>query len=128
MKRHVQWFAVATAAFGFCGCDCPPRRSLQPAVLVNPSEQDRIRLSRIVAEALHRPSILLAPDALTAESTLIIEPVRPRDQSGLPLNGRELGRPERFDLAKGGACCLLIQARTGERWRLHQSCRVKTDP
>jgi hypothetical protein len=86
-----------------------------------------MQLSRIVGKALNRPPVLLAPDALTVESTLIVEPVRPRDPSGLPLNGRELGVPERFDLSKAGSCCFLVHQRTGERWRLRQSCRVTKD-
>jgi hypothetical protein len=106
---------------------CTAMHALEPAVLVSPSAEDRMQLSRIVGKALHRPPILLAPDALTAQSVLIIEPVRPRDQSGLLLNGRELGLPERFELAKSGSCCLLVQERTGERWRLRQSCRVKKE-
>lgn len=127
MKRTARVLAAATALLGLCTCRCPPMRALEPAVLVSPSDQDRMRLSQIVGRALNRPSILLAPDALTVESTLIVEPVRPRDSSGLPLNGRELGPPEHFELAKAGSCCFLIQQRTGERWRLRQSCRVKRD-
>jgi hypothetical protein len=127
MKRKAQGLAAAIALLGLGACTCPSIRALQPAVLTNPSDQDRMQLSRIVGKALNRSSILLAPDALTIESTLIVEPVRPRDSSGLPLNGRELGLPEHFELAKTGACCFLIQERTGKRWRLHQSCRVTKD-
>ena len=124
MKRKAQGLGAATALLWLCACTCPSIRALDPAVLVNPSEQDRVQLSRIVGKALNRPPILLAPDVLTVESTLIVEPVRPRDPSGLPLNGRELGLPERFKLAKAGARCFLIQERTGKRWRLHQNCRA----
>ena len=127
MKRRTRVLVAATALLGLCACRCPPIRAREPAVLVSPSDQDRMQLSQIVGKALNRPPILLAPDALTVESTLIVEPVRPRDPNGLPLNGRELGVPERFDLAKAGSCCLLIQQRTGLRWRLRQSCRVMNE-
>jgi len=93
-----------------------------PTFLVNPTDADRAELSRVVGEALHRPPVLLAPDALTRESTLIVAPVEPRDASGLPLNGRELGRPERFRLVRDGSQCLLIHERTGRRWKLSQHC------
>lgn len=96
------------------------------AVLVNPSEQDRLELSRVVGDALHRPPVLLSPLALTQDSTLVIEPVRPRDANGLPLNGRELGRPEIFRLMKQGSRCLLIRDSTGDRWTLAQSCQPHT--
>ncbi len=127
MKRNGWISAAALAVLVLCGCKCPPNVALEPAVLVNPSHQDRMELSRVVAKALNRPSILLAPDALTEESTLIVEPVRPRDAGGLRLTGRDLGRPEQFELAKAGSCCFLIQQRTGERWQLRQSCRVRKD-
>jgi hypothetical protein len=124
MTRNARVGMAATALLGLCACGCPLMCVPQPAVLVSPSDHDRTQLSRIVGKALNRPPILLAPDALTVESTLIVEPVRARDSGGLPLNGRELGLPERFELAKIGSCCLLIHERTGESWRL-QSCQVK---
>jgi hypothetical protein len=94
-----------------------------PTFLVDPSDADRAELSRVVGEALHRPPVLLAPDALTGQSTLIVEPVMPRDAGGLPLNGRELGRPERFQLVRDGSSCLLVHERTGKRWKLLQRCQ-----
>jgi hypothetical protein len=127
MKRKAWVSAAAPALLVLCACKCPPNVALEPAVLVNPSDQDRMELSRVVAKALNRRSVLLAPDALTVESTLIVEPVRARDAGGLPLTGRELGRPEQFELAKAGSCCFLMQQRTGERWQMRQICRVRKD-
>lgn len=104
-------------------CAAVAAQESAPAVLVSSSEDSRVELSRVIGEALHRPAVLLAPDALTRESSLIIESVQPRDDKGLPLNGRELGRPEHFRLIKEGARCILIQETTGRRWTLSQACR-----
>jgi hypothetical protein len=98
-------------------------REPAPAVLVNSSEDSRAELSRVIGEALHRPAVMLSPDALTRESSLIIEPVRPRDDRDMLLNGRELGRPEHFRLVKEGARCILIQEGMGRRWTLSLACR-----
>ena len=104
-------------------CAAVAAQESAPAVLVSPSEDSQLELSRVIREALHRPAVLLAPDALTRESTLIIESVQPRDDKGLPLNGRELGRPQHFRLIKEGAHCILIQEATGRRWTLSLACR-----
>lgn len=104
------------------GCCADPPQAAVPALLAQPSEQQRAELSRLIGEALHRPPILLAPDALTHEPALVIEPVRPRDASGLPLQGRSLDQPEIFRLLLQGPRCLLLQESTGRRWPLHASC------
>ncbi len=111
-------------------CACAPAaiRDPTPALLTHPTEKNQIELSRVVGEALGRPPVLLAPDALTRESSLTIEPVRPRDPNGLPLDGRALGHSEHFRLVKEGARCVLIQERTGIRWTLSQPCARSRAP
>ena len=93
------------------------RRDL-PAVLTNPTAQTRADLARAVSGALHGAPITLADDALTRDSTLIIERAQARAPDGVPLSGRETGRPERFRLVKSGSRCVLVHERTGERWTL----------
>jgi hypothetical protein len=97
--------------------------SESPAVIVNPSDSSRTELARIVREAMHGAPVTLADDALTASNTLVIEHANPRDASGLPLDGRSLYRPERFELFAHGSRCVLVQSRTGRRWTLrHTGC------
>ena len=104
------------------GCCTDPPHAATPALHQQPSQTQRAELSRLIGEALRRPPILLAPDALTHEPSVVIEPMHPRDSSGLPLQGRSLGRPEIFRLMLEGSHCLLLQESTGRRWRLHASC------
>lgn len=89
-----------------------------PAVLTDAKAQSRAELARVVSRALNGVSVTLADDALTAESTLIIQRAPHRDARGLPLDGREPGRPERFRLVKAGSRCVLVHERTGRRWTL----------
>jgi hypothetical protein len=105
---------------------CPPawpEPRLSRAVIVNPSDAGRCELARVVRAALGAP-VTLADDALTSSSMLIIEPADPRDDSGRPLNGRRLDRPETFELFTRRSRCVLVQMRTGRRWTLrHAACR-----
>jgi hypothetical protein len=93
------------------------RRDL-PAVLTNPTAKSRADLVRRVSGALHGAPITIADDALTRDSTLIIEHTQPRAADGVPLSGRERGRPEHFRLVKNGSRCVLVHERTGNRWTL----------
>jgi len=94
-----------------------------PAVIVNPSVASRTELARVVRAALHGAPVTLADDALTTSNTLVIEHANPRDAQGLPLDGRSLYRPERFELFARKSRCVLVQSRTGRRWTLrHTAC------
>jgi hypothetical protein len=101
-------------------CVCRPLSACepQPAVLTNPTAQSRAELSRVVSEALRGAPVRLADDALTQASTLVIERIMPRDAAGLPLNGREVEKPQHFRLIKHASHCILIQESTAKRWRL----------
>lgn len=65
----------------------------------------------------------LAPDALTHDSLLLIARAQARDMRGLPLNGRELGRPQHFRLLRHGSQCVLLHVETGRSHLLaHTTC------
>ncbi len=89
-----------------------------PAVIVDPTPGSRAALAQAVGAALGGARVTLAEDALTRTSTLLVERARPRDPSGLPANGRQLGAPERFHLVQDGAECVLVHERSGERFAL----------
>jgi hypothetical protein len=97
-----------------------------PGIIVNPSDASRTELARVVREALHGAPVTLADDSLTTSNTLVIEHANPRDASGRPLNGRSLERPERFELFARKSRCVLVQSRTGRRWRLRHTACVAT--
>jgi len=100
------------------GCESSAPQGDRPAVISNPTAQGRAELLRTVREAMNGVSVTLAEDALTRDSTLILEHPQPRDARGLPLDGRATGRPEHFQLMKNGAGCELVHERTGRRWTL----------
>src|SRR5437773_2672473 len=70
-------WAVA-AMLGLAACATAAGRPDLPAVLTNPTAESRAELARRVSGALHGAPITIADDALTRDSTLIVERARPR--------------------------------------------------
>ncbi|HYZ88056.1 MAG TPA: hypothetical protein VE620_02055 [Myxococcales bacterium] len=92
-----------------------------PAVVTNPTPESRAELARAVSAALGGAKVTLAEDALTRESTLVVERTRRRDPNGLLANGRDLGKPDRFRLVKNGPGCVLVHENSGRRFALVQT-------
>ena len=99
-------------------CATVPRAPEVAAVITDPTDESRAELRRVVSEALHGAPLTLADDALTRESTLIVERGRARGPDGTPLQGRDMGRPERFRLVKDGSRCVLVHEGNGHRFPL----------
>jgi hypothetical protein len=111
--------SLAALAFtGALGAGCAHVTHDVPAVVTDPTAESRAEIRRVVSQALHGAPLTLADNVLTRDSTLIVERARPRDESGVPLVGRDTGRPERFRLVKDGARCVLVHEGTGERYPL----------
>lgn len=106
------------------GCSSLPAQQEVPALITAPNPASRAELERVISSSLNGAPVTLADDALTRDSVLTIEPVRPRDAQGRPLDGRDPGRPEHFRLLQAGSDCVLVHERTGQRWKLTQSSCV----
>ncbi|HEY2037448.1 MAG TPA: hypothetical protein VGG96_10565 [Steroidobacteraceae bacterium] len=96
-----------------------------PAIITHPTPASRAALERAVSQALtHGAPVRLAPDALTHQSLLIVGHAQVRDARGIPLNGRELGRPQHFRLLRRGSKCVLLHVETDKLSLLaHTTCR-----
>lgn len=86
-----------------------------PAVLVKPDAAARAEVSRVAAELLGQPSVVLADDAFTQTNSVTLEPARPRDASGRLMQGRETRQPERLSLFLRGSRCELVRESTQDR-------------
>ncbi len=117
---------VFVAGLSLAACaTVPPTRDV-PAVITSPTPKSSAELVRVVREALHGAPVLVADDALTRESTLIIERAPARAPDGTPLSGRDLDRPHHFHLVKNGTRCVLVQERSGRRFALTDAtCAAK---
>jgi hypothetical protein len=109
-------------------CAAWPQSAAVPAVITHSTAASRADLERVVSQALGGAPVRLADDALTRSSVLVIGRAQARDARGLPLNGRELGRPQHFRLLRRGSQCELLHVESGEsRLLAHTSCRVLSD-
>jgi len=121
LKPFLRACAGAGALLSLAACRTAKVRQELPAVVAEPGAQSRAELAAAVSAALGGVPVTLADDALTRESTLIVERARQRDPSGLPAQGRERGMPERFRLVKIGAECVLVHERSGQRFTLRET-------
>ena len=116
---------LVSTALCLAGCAHSQPPSDSPAVIANASIESRTELRTAVAAALGVADVTIADDALTQSATLFIERGQKRDAKGQPLSGRELGRPERFDLIISAGKCVLVHASDSERFPLpHTTCKV----
>src|SRR5690348_17227680 len=109
-------------------CRAWPGAAAIPAVITHPTAASRADLELAVSQALGDGPVRLAGDALTRSASLIVGRAQARDARGLPLNGRELGRPQHFRLLLRGSQCELLHLETGKsRVLMHTSCRPAPD-
>lgn len=117
-----------TALAALSACRAWPATPGVPAVITHPTAASREDLERAVSQALRGAPVRLADDALTRNSLLIIARAQARDARGVPLNGRELERPQHFRLLRRGSQCTLLHVETGTLGVLvHTTCRVLPD-
>lgn len=109
--------AAVACLLALAGCKHVAPDADQPAVIVDPSEASRAALAEAVNTALGQ-EVLLADDALTDTSILIIERKIPRSIEGSPAQGRAMEEPVRFDLMTNGTDCVLVDSRDGSRYLL----------
>ncbi len=102
-------------------CSTSDLRTDVPALLTNPSEDTRLEIEQSVSAALDGAKITVAADALTQSSVLTIEQGKNRSIERPAELGRNLGRPEHFQLMIDGPQCVLVHRRTGLHWILRQS-------
>lgn len=116
--------AVLGALAALPACSAWPRTAAIAAVITHPTAASRADLELAVSRALGGGPVRLAGDALTRSASLIVGRAQARDARGLPLNGRELGRPQHFRLLLRGSQCDLLHLETGKSFVLaHTSCR-----
>ena len=100
------------------GCNMNSMHEERTARIVNATDESRAELKRVVSDMLFGAEVLLADDALMDSSVLVIERSRIRGLNNPPLSGRDLGRPERFQLVTAGTKCVLIHENDQARYEL----------
>jgi hypothetical protein len=127
VRRRASWAALLLflPLAALAACRGRPTGRGRPAIIVHPTAASRADLERAVSQAFGGAPVRLADDALTHDSLLLIGRAQARDARGLPLNGRELGRPQHFELFRRGAQCVLLHVETGRARALRRTaCRA----
>ena len=97
-----------------------------PAIIVESTPAVRTEIMQAVAAALGRKP-LIADDALTTSSLLIIEHREPRTIDGRVGSGRIVDPPETFQLVLDGNQCVLVHRRTDAAYPL-ENARCRPSP
>jgi hypothetical protein len=108
-------------ALATTGCRTNAVHDDRPARIVNPTERSRAELRRVVSDMLFGADVVLADDALTESSVLVVERSRIRSLGNPPLSGRDLGKPERFHLVTAATGCVLIHENDQARYELRET-------
>ena len=117
--------SAACAAILLSGCQSMNAGADVPAVIVNADDASRAALQATVNGLFAGRDVMLADDALTTSSVLLLEH-GPRGQMAgdSPATGRIVEEPLRLRLVKNGDDCVLIDPRDDSRHLLADtSCR-----
>ena len=121
----IRVIGLAVTALALSACKHTVIDGEQPAVISDPTEASRAALQSAVNEAMHI-EVLLAEDALTESSLLIIERRKSPPIDGMQADGRTMDMPIQFRLVTNGVDCILIDQRNQARYVLADtSCRVE---
>jgi hypothetical protein len=119
--RTLAW--VATVAVSTIGCQTVAGNLDQPARITSTSDASRSDLQGAVNAALST-EVVLADDALTDTSLLIIEVNPPKSIDGVSGQGRIMATPIQFRLVINGTDCILIDQRDESRYLLEKTSCV----
>jgi hypothetical protein len=107
--------ALLACLIAASGCVRAQVHGETPALLASDAASQQALREALTSALGSEP--LLAPDALTATSQLVIEPAEQK-VDGQRIQGRETRKPEHFDLLRVDGACVLRRASTAERFVL----------
>jgi len=119
MRRTLAFTALILLA----GCQTIASADDVPARITNPNDASKSALQQAVNEALHTDA-LLADDALTSSSILVIEKNPPKSAQGRLATGRNMESPIQFKLVVNDSDCILIDTRDESRQLLENTTCV----
>lgn len=109
------------AVLMLAGCQMAATPQARPAVLLQPDAAARQELHDTLLHMSGFARASLLDSALTQDSELVLERLHQRDDKGELIQGRDLERPQRFQLQSQEGQCWLVQLASGKRQRLYQA-------
>ena len=110
--------ASLCALFLLESCQTTATNSDTPALIVRQTEAGRAELRNTLSGLFGGQEIILADDALTHSSMLVLQHTWKQKPDGQPALGRNVARPFRFRLIKRGDSCFLVDMRDGQGYLL----------
>ena len=104
-----------------CGCSGPAVQPDVPALRAEVSSASTEEIEQTISTAMNGVPVTVADDALTTESTLLIERSTQRALGRPQVPGRSLERPQQFQLIVDARQCFLVHRETGLRWLLAET-------
>jgi len=111
------WISLLAAFPVLIACQTLTVETDKPARIIEPDDASRAALQQALKAFLH-VDVLVADDALTTSSLLVIERSQPRTMEGSPAGGRTMEPPYKFRLVAHGDACVLIDQRDDSRQTL----------
>lgn len=119
MRRSGLSGILASLAVGACsGAAVQPD---VPALRTGVTQASTQEIAQTVSTAMNGVPVTVADDALTTESTLLIERSTQRALGRPQVPGRSLERPQHFQLVVDASQCFLVHRETGLRWLLAET-------
>lgn len=114
---------ILAAVVLLAGCKTAAITSEFPALIIDPDDASRAALQAAVNAAMHR-EVLLAADALTETSTLVIDRRSADTIDNSAAQGRIMETPLQLHLVSNGTDCLLVDPRNDSRQVLENTSCV----
>lgn len=105
---------ILAAAILLVGCKTTAVNEEYPARIIDPDDASRAALQAAVNAAMHT-EVLLAADALTETSTLVIERRSADTIGNSAAQGRIMDTPLQLQLVSNGTDCILVDPRDDSR-------------
>jgi hypothetical protein len=110
--RRASWLAGALLV---AGCQTMHADTDIPAVIKDPDDHSRADVKAALAASFGGRDVVIADDALTQSSLLMIERGPHRTINNPSPDGRIIAEPFRFRLVRNGEECVLIDLRDDSR-------------
>ncbi len=114
---------IIAAAVLLAGCKTTAMSSEFPALIIDPDDASRAALQAAVNAAMHT-KVLLAADALTETSTLVIDRRSADTIDNTAAQGRIMETPLQLHLVSNGTDCILVDPRNDSRQVLENTSCV----
>jgi hypothetical protein len=120
VNKYIPKSILILASLLVNSCSATQPLEFLPALLVQPSEDNRIVLERAIGDLFNSQPIKLANGVFTQQSKVVIERRLAKDSRGNLLNGREIREADSVSLLTEDGQCYIRHDQTGNIKLVHR--------